>query len=182
MDWLFEGNWLVYAALVALAAACLGLYVNDRKPRWLGLMLVPLLIAAAYFALDRAVETKAEQIGRKLRAMAGAVEHQEAATIASHLAASFRYGGRDKAAFRKFTEGFLRERRVNSLTVWDVAIDGDAVTLKAKPHGGMATGAEYFFVKTTWAHEGDGQWRLAGFTVHNPYADSQTPLDVTTVK
>jgi hypothetical protein len=185
MDWMFEGRWTVYLALLLMAGVFVALWVNDRKRHWLMLLSVPLLLAGVYFALDRLVETRREQIGRKLQEMAGAVERGDAARIAAHLSPTFRYGAEDREGFRRFAEEFLRERRVHSLVVWDTSVPDDRVqqvTLKAKPHGGMATGAEYFFVKTRWAQDADGQWRLAGFTVHNPYSDTDTPLDVTRVR
>jgi hypothetical protein len=185
MDWLFEGNWTVYLVLLLFAGVFVGLWVNDRKSHWLMLLAVPLLLAGTYFLMDRLVETRREQIGRKLQEMAAAVEAQDAGRIHQHLAATFRYGNDDRESFRRFAEEFLRERRVHSLTVWDIQVDGrdpGLVTLKAKPRGGIATGSEYFFVKTRWVQDRDNQWRLAGFTVHNPYVDTDTPLDVTRVR
>ncbi|MGL4555279.1 MAG: hypothetical protein ACRC33_29280 [Gemmataceae bacterium] len=182
MDWLYEGRLTVYLALALAAGAFLALWVRDRKGRWLLALAVPLLLAGAYLLLDRLVETRGEQIGRKLHEMAAAVEARDAGRIAAHLSPTFKYGAENREGFRRFAEQFLRDRRVDSLTVWDVQpdpADPQGVTLKAKPRGGIAAGAEaYFFVKTRWARDPDGQWRLTGFSVHNPYADSATPIDV----
>jgi hypothetical protein len=184
MNWLFEGNWTVYLVLLLLGGVFFGLWVNDRKSHWLMLLAVPLLLAATYCLLDRLIETRYEQISRKLQEMAAAVAAQDAGRIYQHLSPTFKYGSYDRESFRRFAEEFLREGRFDSLEVWEIRVDGrepGLVTLRAKPKGGITRG-EFFFVKTRWVQDRDNQWRLTGFTVHNPYSDSDTPLDVTRVR
>ena len=90
-----------------------------------------------------------------------------------------------KAGFQNFVQTALQHGVVDELTVWDFEWPegGDdksrPVQFKAKPNGGMAAGLEYYYlVKARFVREADGQWRLKGFDVYNPFVDGNRPLDI----
>lgn len=181
MDWLFEGRLTVYLSLALVAAVLVAMWSRDRKRLWLGLIVGVVSLALLYLLLDRAVETDREQIARKLYEMASGVERRDPGRINPHLAATFRYGGRDREGFRRYVEEFLRERKADSLTVWDL-VDGakpGEVFLKAKPRGATVPEVAHLLVKTEWTKEAGGQWRLVTFSVRHPFIDKDTPLDIT---
>ena len=60
---------------------------------WLFAAVAIALLAPLYLLLDRLVETRREQITRKLEAMAAAVKPKDAGTIFQHISESFRWGG-----------------------------------------------------------------------------------------
>jgi hypothetical protein len=181
VDWIFEGPTTLYILLLVAVAVFAALWVRDRKAFWLALLGIPATLALLLLVLDWAVETQREQIGRKLHEMAQAVDRRDAETIHGHMAATFRLAGRDRAAFKRFAERVFREGWVTSIVLWDIRTKPQGTkaeaTLNAKLRGTRVTGSEFFRVKTQWTREGD-QWRLAGFTVHNPYVDTDKPIDI----
>lgn len=181
MDWLYEGNWLVYFILIVAAAASVYGWTKQRNGWLIVLSIFFVGLVGLYSWLDYRVETRLEQIKRKFQEMAKAVEQRDAARILSHVSTNLRWGSSDYPQFRELVEDTLRRQRIDSVILWDIKFDhhnSELVVLKAKPTGGIASGAEYFFVKTRWIREGDGQYRLANITVHNPYIDADQPLEI----
>jgi hypothetical protein len=140
-------------------------------------------LAAAFALLDALVETRREQITRKLRDMAAAVEARQADRIAAHLAADFRYAGKDREAFRAFVADAFRRRHVDRLEVWDFHwTDGATATtcpveFFAKPYGTWGSDA-FYLVRAHFVREAGDQWRLRDFDVFNPVADSRQPMPI----
>lgn len=180
-DWLFEGRLTVYLALAVTGLIVLGLWVRDRRRGWLIAAAVVAAAIGLYALLDYLVETRREQIERKLTVMAAAVKKKDVETIVAHLAAGFTYAGMDRTAFRGYVEQAVRSGAVTDLKVWgfDFPDQTGDVTFFAKPESArFLAGGEFFLVRGRFQQEGGGQWRLAGFDVYNPYADSKTPLIV----
>lgn len=182
MDSLFEGPTTLYLLLLVAVVVLLALWFRDRQRRWLTLLSIPAALALVLLLLDWSVETPREQIARKLREMASAVERRDVATIHGHLASTFQLAGRDRNTFRRYVERVFREDWVTSIVLWEIRpqLQGTTAeaTLYAKVRGSRVRGAEFFRVKTQWSREGE-QWRLVGFTVHHPYVDTDRPLDLT---
>lgn len=153
---------------------------GGRNPLLLAASLAALLLGGAYFVLDRAVETRREQITRKLYEMAGAVEAKDTRAILAHLSPRFRYFDTGREAFVKTAQGFLDDRPpwVDSVVIWDVRLDAEKpneALLFAKPKGGKAEGM-FFLVRTQWVQDADGEWRMASFTAHKPGVDTKESL------
>jgi len=178
---LFEGPTTLYLLLLVAVVVLVALWIRDRQVRWLALLSIPAALALLLFLLDRAVETPREQIARKLREMALAVERRDVATIHGHLASTFQLAGRDRATFKRYVELAFREGWVTSIVVWEIRPqlqeNRAEATLNVKVRGSRVRGAEFFRVKTQWTREGE-PWRLEGFTVHHPYVDTDRPLDL----
>lgn len=177
-DWLFEGRVAVYLFLAAVALAFAGLYWRTRKRRWLIPAAAFVLLVAVYFLLDRLVETRSEQITRKLREMAAAVQRRDADAIFRHVAADFRVGGLDRATFRGYVEEAFR-RGVTGLKLWDFQFpdESGAVAFFAKPEGSAVGANVHYRVRARFVQEG-AEWRLQTFQVFNPFVNADTPLDL----
>ena len=102
-------------------------------------------------------------------------------------AGRFRIGGRNKAEFRQWAEGRIRNGDVTSLRVWDFTkghVDRElgmaTIEFLVKGHGAWVRGGEFFRCKATFLLDADGEWRLSGFDLFQPYQDPAlaSPLDI----
>jgi hypothetical protein len=180
LDWLFEGRLLVYGLLVIAAVALVFLWRRDRRFHWLFGAGVIVALIGVYLLLDLLVETRREQITRKLQVeFPTAVRNRDAARIFEHISDTFRLGDWTKADFRASVEEILRDRGVDDLEIWNIQFPDDEgnVSFFAKPKGRMPGTDMFYLVRATFVLE-NGQWRMASFTVSNPYSDSNTPIDV----
>jgi ketosteroid isomerase-like protein len=183
-DWLFEGRLAVYLALASVAAVCVMLWTRNRKRRWLYLACVPVLLIGVYFLLDLLVETRREQIGRKLKEMSAAVQARDVDRIFRHISEDFRLEQRgtsmDKAAFRRAVDTVFRNRVVDRVHIWDIAIGARAgdVVFRVKPTGQRIPDHPGFVCRATFVQDADGQWRMAGFQVFDPLVNADQPIDI----
>ena len=73
-DWLFEGWPAIYALLVIKLIALGYIYWQTRHKGWLYGMLGVVVLIGVYALLDHLVETDREQLERKIRTMAAALD------------------------------------------------------------------------------------------------------------
>ncbi len=197
-DFLFEGRQSVYLALVALAVVLVALWArsgfglwaaaDDRakskgRPGWLPLAIGLLaLLALTYFLLDRVVETRHEQIQRKLQEMAAAVKARNTDRLFANISDRFKHGALDKAAFRGLCQRAMDDGWVEELVLWDVTFPDEAghVDYKAKPKGRRMPDNVGFPVKALFVLDPDGQWRLQDFEIFDPVGDGRTPMQLPT--
>jgi hypothetical protein len=178
-DWLFEGRLTVYAILV-LAVIVVWYAAAGHRHRGLFILTI-VVLANLYFLLDILVETKREQVRRKVREMADAVARRDPDTVGRHVAQSFLVQNMNAAGFRDFVKTVLDQRRIDELVVWDFdaqpAEDEQSilVTFQAKPKITGAT-TPHFFCEATFVLESDGQWRMSGLKVF--LVDRSKPLDL----
>jgi hypothetical protein len=186
-DWLFEGWWFIYAllgaafAVVAFQWARDGFVVFQRERVTKGgketrrrLAVLPIVLAVlallvgVYFLLDRLVETRREEIKRKLKEMAAAVRTRDLDRIFSHISEQFQVEDKDKAVFRRYVED--RFRLVDELAVWGEAFPDDTgtVTFHAKPKGSQVPEQLQVVVRAQFVRDPDGQWRLRTFELFLP--------------
>ena len=177
-DWLFEGRVEVYAALGAVAILLAALWWRDRRRAWLYAIGVVALLAGVYLLLDRLVETRREQITRRLQAIEKAVKAGDAEQVMRQFSPQFDYRGIKRDPFRAMVIARLRSRFIEELTIWEVRIPDTSgkVFFKAKPKGlGENPG---FQVRSEFVQDPDGQWRMKTFEVYNLFVDGEVPLDV----
>jgi 4-amino-4-deoxy-L-arabinose transferase-like glycosyltransferase len=180
MDWLYEGVTAVYLLLAALAALLLWGWWRDRKIASLLGLLVIALAAGAYLALDWLVETRGEQISRRIRELAAAVSRKDARALLTHLSPTqFRHLKKGPEAFLARVDALWQDGWFDSVTVWDIrpGPPGSPTLLSAKPRGGVAPSVP-FLVRAHWHEERPGAWLLSSFSVHKTFADSDAPLDL----
>ena len=202
-DWLFEGRQSVYLILAALGVIVAALWARSGfvfftepvqrskaretpKPRlsWMPLVLgVVVLLGLGYFLLDRLVETRSEQITRKLHEMADAVKRKDVERIFSHISDQFRFRTLGKPAFREFVDLMIRQGWVDELIVWDVEFPDDSgkVHFRAKPKGSRLPEIPFVRVRGEFVRDPDGQWRLKTFEVFGPVSDSDQPMPIPTL-
>jgi hypothetical protein len=123
------------------------------------------LLAGVYFLLDRLVETRREQITRKLHEMAAAVRTQDLDRIFAHISEQFNVFGKNKAAFRDYVESRFSE--VQELVVWDEQFPDDSgrVVFRAKPKGPRIPEQFQAIVHAEFVRDPDEQWRLRHFEI-----------------
>ncbi|MFO0881504.1 MAG: hypothetical protein U0840_29745 [Gemmataceae bacterium] len=179
-DWLFEGRIVVYALLGVAAATLAALWMRDRRRPWLLGLLALALLAGGYVLLDRLVETRQEQVSRKLQEMAAAVAARNAEAIFRHISDRFRFQGMNKAQFRSYVESALRQGGVSELIIWNVQRldETGQVAFNAKPRGYLTGTDAPYLVRARFVEESGGQWRLESFQIYNPYVNTTQPLEI----
>lgn len=178
-DWLFEGRLTVYLVLAVAALILLGLWTRDRRRGWLGAVAGVAVLIGLVALLDWLVETRREQIERKLQEMARAVPKKDAEAIFRHLARDFRASGMERTTFRSYVERALRDGLVSDLQIWGPQFPDETgkVTFFAKPESSYTRG-EYFLIRAEFTREGEKEWRLKGFQIFNPFVDTNKPLEI----
>jgi hypothetical protein len=183
--WLIEGSPTVYLLLALVGLISLAAWWRTRKRTYLAVASAAGVLILGYFALDRVVESDAEQIGRRLQEMADGVTARDYDHVFRHMSDSFFVLNVDKGAFRRYADEYSRRLQVTSLTIWDVVRSGISrerrraeVGFRFKIQTNLTQGYEFFFARTVFVLDPDGQWRLQSFEVFNPYSDSKQPLQV----
>jgi hypothetical protein len=180
-DWLFEGDQRAYLLLGLAAAALLGLWWRDRRKGWLiGVGAVAALLGL-YFLLDRLVETRREQISRKVVEMAAAVEKNDPDKLLSHVSPQFKWGGMNKDEFTKVVKDLLALAKGKTLQAWEVRFPDDKgkVTFNVTgrdSRGNTAPGR----VEAVFVRDPDGQWRMQTLEVF--YHTSRTPIGLSEIR
>lgn len=196
-DWLFEGRTAIYVLLAAVAFLALCAWWQTRRRVALITLAFALGLGGLYFLLDRLVETDREQIERKVRLMAAAVQAHSTDSIFSHISESFQRGGTGREAFRSFTENALRNSWVNEIEVWGFEFGDDfrsssqvpigattrqaevaQVSFMVKPKGGRLPHEPFLRCDARFVRDADGQWRLLGFDLFEPAVNTQRPIDI----
>ena len=105
--------------------------------------------------------------------------------IFSHISRDFRYRSLDRNAFRQRSEDVLRNRNVEEVVVWDFE-RGDAdrkerrgtVRFMVKPRGNWQGNEAGYLCEARFVLDPDGQWRMSGFQIFNPFRESNQELIV----
>jgi hypothetical protein len=195
-DWLFEGRLSVYLLLIALGAIVVILWARTgfaffrtvgpasrarrdtvplgsrhghprRRPALLPILLALIaILIGVYYLLDRLVETRREQIKRKLQEMAAAVKARDVDRIFKHVSEQFDVQGMNRAAFGRYVGTAINRGLVDDLVIWGEQFPDDSgrVSFFAKPKGPRLQETQ-FSVRSHFVLDPDGQWRLQGFEV-----------------
>ena len=121
-DWLFEGRLAVYLTLGVVAVLLAALWWRDRRRAWLYAIGVVALLASVYLLLDRLVETRREQITRRLQAIEKAVKAGDAEQVMQQISPQFDHHGINRDKFREGVFARLKSRFIEELTIWEVRI------------------------------------------------------------
>src|SRR5262245_24050769 len=107
-EWLFEGRLSVTLLLAAGVVFCLALGWQRRQRSLFTIAGVLGLLLAGYYLLDRLVETDAEQIRRKIQALADAANAHDVNGILLHVSDNFRgTNAKSKAELRALAHQHL---------------------------------------------------------------------------
>ena len=136
-DWLFEGQPTVYVTLGVVAVLLAALWWRGRRRAWLYALGVVALLAGVYLLLDWLVETRREQITRRLQAIEKAVKAGNGEEVMKQFSSQFDYHGIKRDQFRDMVIARLKSRFIEELTIWEVNIPDASgkVFFKAKPKG-----------------------------------------------
>jgi hypothetical protein len=180
-DWLFEGRPAVYVTLGVLAVLFAALWWRDRRRAWLYALGVVALLAVVYLVLDRLVETRGEQITRRLQTIEKAVKAGNPELVMRQFSPQFTYRGVTRDRFHNMVIDRLKSKFVDDMTIWEVRIPDASgkVFFKAKPKGATLGDYPGFQVRADFVQDADGQWRMMGFEVYNLFVDAETPIDIT---
>jgi signal transduction histidine kinase len=157
-----------YAFGAGAALALMGLV-------WLLVYLLPLLFG----------ESDSQQIERKVRAMAAAVKEANLDRIFSHISRDFNYRSHNKTAFRQKAEEVMRSRHVEEVIVWDFqrgeitrAERTARISFMVKARGNWQGSEIGYLCEAEFRLDSDGQWRMKGFELFNPFRESNQPIPI----
>jgi ketosteroid isomerase-like protein len=190
-EWLFEGQFLVYAILIA-TLIFMGI-VWKQTPRRAYAVTVFVLVGliALYCLLDFLVETDHEQITHAISEMSAGVQAKDVNRIFDSVSKDYNRHGLDKDGFRQMTSSVITGNIVDRVAIWgyDFAPDykeksspSDAreniahVNFMAKPVGGDK-GMTYL-IKAVMRRDADGKWRMQSWEAYDAYHESKEPLHV----
>jgi len=186
-DWLFEGRWEVYGTLAAVALALLILWwFRDRKRYFLIGIAVVAALALIYLALDYAVETDREEIGRKLQDMSQAVKRQDVNAVFETIADNFTFDGMDKRSLQEKAAGYINNGTVTEVVIWNYVFEGVSnqtpplanVSFHLKVKGDLGGAQEVaYFCRAEFQKDGTKGWRMRSFRRFNPI-NTDDPVDV----
>jgi len=121
-------------------------------------------------------ESPAEQMERKTKEMAAAIQTRNLEAVFQHVADDFRYGPMDKNRLRGVAQRYLDSGELSTIEVWDFKdaqvkeAQGDekasaTIQFTVKPKG-RDIPPVLFRCASRWVLDADGQWRLAGFDLY----------------
>jgi hypothetical protein len=180
-NWLYDHQTLVYGFLVCVTVILLVVWRRLRHwPLAAGAAGAVVLIVLVWF-FGRASDQ--QQIETSINEMAAGVRAHNVDRIFAHIAADFRFGSADRANFRKRVEAHLGE--VNEVKVWDFVPDEVSranrtakVHFMVKAEGNFVDQPVGYLCRADFVLESDGKWRLKGFQLTNPVADTHQPIQI----
>jgi hypothetical protein len=130
-------------------------------------------------------ESDHQQIERKIREMAAAVKTADLERIFRHISDDFRYRNHDKSAFRQKADEVMRKRKVDEVVVWDFqrgeitrAQRAARISFMVKVRGDWQGSDAGYLCEAEFVLDRDGQWRMKGFELFNPFRESNQPITV----
>jgi hypothetical protein len=185
LTWLIDNSTLVYTIL---GAACLGLgllWWRTKYARYLEGSALALALIAAVWTLGFFVDTDTRRIVRAVEEMRAGVQGRDVDRIFAQISRHFRFGGSNFTEFRRRVADVIRSRNVNDVNVWDFEpgeisrTRGTAtINFKVKPTGDWGNDARFYRCDAEFVLDPDGQWRMRGFQVFNPFVDAHQPLPI----
>ncbi|MFM7152163.1 MAG: hypothetical protein ACKO23_20230 [Gemmataceae bacterium] len=182
--WIFEGNWTAYVIVVSIMILLGALWLRDRRKEWLYAVAVFAGLLGLLFLLDYMVETRQEQVERKLVEMADSVRKHDVDHIFRHISDKFQFQSLNKVGFRKYVESTFNRGWIDDMVVWGFQpVDRQGiVTFYAKPKGSITGKDVPYLVRAKFIEEARGEWKLESFQIFNPVVDTNRPLDLPTLQ
>jgi hypothetical protein len=189
-SWLVDHPTLIDVLLIVIALACAIRWWQGHKDRSLFGVIGAVLVLVVIWLLGLFLPSDAKKIDHALQEMSVGVQTHDVNRIFQHVSEQFEQGSPtftstlNKAAFRQRAESIIGNRHVTEVRVWDVKVEEFSpdkrqakVTFSAKPKGDWSQDV-FYRVRAEFVLDPDGQWRLKGFRVFNPYVESETPLTI----
>jgi hypothetical protein len=186
-DWLFEGRVTVYGTLLGLTILLLVLWWQSRKRSLLLAVAAVGALIGLYAFLDHAIETDREQLTRKVKEMAAALNAGDVDRAFVHISDRFRSAhGIGKEDLRKLANDYLKDKRVTSVDVWDIECE-DAISREHPParvsfmvkvHGQPGFEGAFARCDSTFDFDPQHGWRLSGFRLFKPQSTEEWGFQV----
>jgi hypothetical protein len=189
-SWLSD-NFALFIMLLSIAALALAyLWWGSRRRYYafgaVGAVAFMGLVCLLVYLLPLLLgESDGQQIERKIREMAAAVKAGNLDRAFRHISSDFRFGSLDRAAFRQRAEEAIRRRHVEEVIVWDFERGEIArqtrtakVSFMVKGTGDWRGSELGYRCDADFVLDLDGQWRMRGFQLFNPFRESNEPIPI----
>jgi hypothetical protein len=189
-NWLLD-NFALLILVLSIAALVFAFAWWRTRQRNYGLgaasavALIGLVCLLVYLLPFLFGETDSQQIERKIRAMAAAVKTRDLNRIFSHISERFDFHGLDKAAFRRKAVEAINARQVEEVVVWNfergeiIREQGTGnVRFMVKARGNFRGSEAGYPCIADFVLDPDGQWRMQGFQIFNPFVESNQPIQI----
>jgi hypothetical protein len=183
-SWLVDHAGLAYLLLGIVALGLASAWWMTRERNYLiGLAATAAMIFLVWL-LGRLIVTDRQQIEANLWAMAQGVTDGQPDQVFCHLSRQFHFQDMDRDAFLPRAAKAIQQHRVKELYLWDFQVeqlDRQARTARmafnVRLTSPWSDSPQFFLVRADFVLE-DGQWRMKGFRLFNPVADTDRPIPV----
>jgi hypothetical protein len=176
LTWLVDDPALAYILLVGAVVILAVLWWRTQQGKYLIGAGIAVLLIGVVWLISKYVPTDSKRIQQAIEEMSAGVRSRNLDRIFSHVAADFRHGSLNKEAFRQASERAIREHDVTNVLVWDFELAevsrqkrSARITFLVKPEGNLGTPARYLHCAADFVLEPDGQWRMKGFELTDPF-------------
>jgi hypothetical protein len=173
---LFTENPLwAYVGLSILAVIFISAFFVTKRVIYLGALPILLVIGLGFWLIDYAIETDREQVERKTKELAAAVQSGDINKIDSLISAKFyRPDLTSKAMLMSSARAVLLPNQQRTAQLWQFEVkpgsSGKSITLTCNAsatgqYGSFNVPSFLGMAELTYLKDDDGQWRLGKFRV-----------------
>jgi hypothetical protein len=190
LNWLVDDPTLLYMLLAIAAIISFVAWWRTRQGRFALAGGVAVILVGLVWLLGFLIPSAGKKIEHALQEMSAGVQDRDLNRIFAHVSDHFQQGPPtfgstlDKAGFRHDAESVLRLKHVEKVIVWNVRIEELSrdrrladVSFYAKPISDWGRDT-YYLVRAQFALDEDGQWRLRGFEVFNPFVNTHEAVRI----
>ncbi|GIW82065.1 MAG: hypothetical protein KatS3mg105_3872 [Gemmatales bacterium] len=181
MEWLTENPTPAYLVLGMAFLGVMACLWHKRDVRFLYAAFAIVFAGVLIWLIDFLVVTDFEQMELEIRHHARFAESGDLDKIFRRLSSDFRYRRMDAVAFRALCDRYASSWPIQKMAVWDFEkchIDPEAgrgeIAFSVKVRADWSRG-EFYRCRAQF-HREDGQWKLAGFALFNPFVNTNEEI------
>jgi hypothetical protein len=187
LSWLSDNSLFLCILFLAVGWGFLVFWWRTKQRHYLLGVYVsaPLALAFAVLPYLNLSHSDARQIEQVIRDMCKGVKANDVDRVFRHLSKDFRHGGKNKEDFCRAAEKAIVDHNVEDVIVWDFEVLDlsrekriGQVAFSVKAKGNWSAGAEYYRCEAEFLLNTDNRWRLRGFELFNPYANTRAPIPI----
>lgn len=174
-SFLADDPTLVYLILATLALGLGAAFWRTRKQKLLLAAGGAVALLGIVALIDALIDTPREKVERSFSRMTASAKRADIPGVFQGMSPSFRFGNMNKDAFQKSCTDAAKHWQVTEVVLWEADIRdikesaGTAeVEFRAKARGSFGGGYDYYFVRSVWVRDADGEWRMQSFRLFNP--------------
>lgn len=190
-EWLFEGQWTVYAVLAVALIVLIVIWKRTPRTAYLFSCLAVVALIGLYWLLDFTAETDRERVTHAVQEMSAGVQSGDIDRIFENVSETFNRHGQSKASFRQVCTNVINSKIVDRVAVyqWEFAPDYKSkespsdereniakVSFMAKPEGRQ--GQNFYLIEAVMHRDSDGKWRMQSWEAFDPFHNEKGPLRV----